>query len=132
MWTFEQQSGKLFDPSGNLIGVGYSGHGEGLNAPGFETIADVGPLPAGLYTVEEPIDSATHGPFALPLNPDPANHMFGRDDFLMHGDSVTHAGQRVASLGCIIMSRDVREAVWASSDHELQVVPLVNPIQGVV
>src|ERR1700685_4671777 len=126
MWTYEQQTGRMLDPDGTLVGVGYSGHVEGVNAPGFEMIADVGPIPAGLYTVEAPIDSETHGPFALPLNPDPANQMFGRDDFLIHGDRVDAPGLRQASLGCIIMARGVREDIWASPDHQLQVVPILN------
>jgi hypothetical protein len=46
--------------------------------------------------------------------------MFGRDGFLIHGDSVEHPG--TASHGCIIMSRAIREAIAQSDDHELNVV----------
>ena len=53
------------------------------------------------------------------LWPDAANQMFGRGDFLLHGDSIEHPG--CASKGCIIMPRDVRQQVWQSGDRELQV-----------
>jgi hypothetical protein len=79
-----------------------------------------GPIPAGKYFIGTPHDTLTHGPFVLPLTPDPANEMFGRSAFLMHGDSVVDPG--TASRGCIIMSRAVRKQVAASGDAELRVI----------
>jgi hypothetical protein len=54
------------------------------------------------------------------LTPAPENTMFGRDGFLMHGDSIEHPG--CASEGCIIVGRAVREAVSESDDKSLEVV----------
>jgi hypothetical protein len=122
MWTYEQASGRLLDDGGEVVGIGYSGFGDGKNNPDAQHIPNVGPLPCGFYTIGPPRDSQTHGPFVLPLTPDVENEMFGRSAFLMHGDSVHKPG--TASLGCMIQCRDVREnKVWASGDRRLQVVP---------
>jgi hypothetical protein len=40
------------------------------------------------------------------LEPDPTNEMFGRGDFLIHGDN--SEGNFSASEGCIILAHDVR------------------------
>ena len=39
----------------------------------------------------------------MPLIPSPTNEMFGRSEFLIHGDSLEHPG--AASEGCIILPR---------------------------
>jgi hypothetical protein len=127
-FTFEIVTGKMLDPNENVIGIGYSGFGAGVNNPALQDVPDVGPIPAGTYTITQPEDTV-HSPFTLGLTPDPANEMFGRSGFLIHGDLVTAPGLRMASRGCIIMSRDVRETIWASSDHCLEVVSQLN--QGV-
>ena len=119
-WTYTQSTGVLLDANENQIATGYSGSPEGKNDPTKQNIHDVGPIPRGSYTIGEPFSSSLHGPFCMPLEPDPANDMFGRDGFLMHGDSMEHPG--CASEGCIIMQRPIREQVWASTDHILQVV----------
>jgi hypothetical protein len=118
-WLYVQRLGAL-SLNSRVYGLGYSGLGEGKNNPAKQETHNVGPIPVGGYTIEAPHDSVLHGPFVLPLTPDPTNSMFGRSAFLIHGDSKTHPGQ--ASEGCIIMPRDVREAVWASTDHHLQVI----------
>lgn len=121
MWIYEQATGRLLSETGEVVGIGYSGFGNGKNNPLAQAMQQIGPLPCGLYTIESPRDTQAHGPFVLPLTPDPANEMFGRDGFLMHGDSMHAPG--TASLGCVIQSRDVREKVWASGDRQLKVVP---------
>jgi hypothetical protein len=120
MWTYLQKSGEMLDPTGKLLTTGYSGFGLGKNEPQMEILHDVGPIPAGTYTILPPADSPTHGPFAMHLEPDPGNDMFDRSGFLIHGDSKEHPG--LASQGCIILGRPFREAIWASGDHELQVM----------
>lgn len=125
-WTYEQSSGRMSNDAGEVVGVGYSGgdcgrHPEGKNSPQHQSIPDVGPLPCGLYRIGAPVDTISHGPYVLPLSPNAANEMFGRSGFLIHGDSVVHPGN--ASEGCIILSRDVRNLIGASIDHDLQVVP---------
>ena len=96
--------------------------GTGKNNPAMQNVADAGPIPRGNYTIGVPIDLAggPHGPYVLPLTPNPANQMFGRFGFLIHGDSIAKPG--AASLGCVILSRTIREAIAASGDRELTVV----------
>ena len=104
-----------------MLAQGYSGaEPNGKNNPLAQSLTDVGPIPQGTYTVEEPVDTIEHGPYALALTPDPANEMFGRAGFLMHGDSFTHPGN--ASEGCIILPLFARNRVWESGDHVLEVV----------
>lgn len=119
-WAYEIVSGRLFTDSGELVGVGYSGAPQYKNDPAAQSLRDLGPIPAGSYTISSPVDTVTHGPYVLPLTPSPENEMYGRSGFLIHGDSVVSPGS--ASEGCIIQSRDVREQVWASGDRSLTVV----------
>lgn len=119
MWTYRQSTGELTDESGGAIGWGYSGSPDAKNDPYKQDQHNIGPIPRGLYTIGDPFDSATHGPFAMHLTPDPANEMYGRGGFMIHGDSVKSPG--TASEGCVIMPRVVREQVWGSSDHTLMV-----------
>jgi hypothetical protein len=124
-WTYEQATGKLRNPDGGTIAVGYAGgncgaNPEGKNNPAMEAVKCVGPLPKGKYLFGNPHDDAHLGPFAIPLIPDPANEMFGRAGFYMHGDKVSAPGN--ASEGCIIMPRHIRELCAGSDDNELEVV----------
>jgi len=119
MFNFEQLTGRMIDPNGYVIGIGYSGAALGKNNPQMQDVRDVGPIPVGDYTMGTPFDSPDHGPFCIPLIPDPGTQLYGRDAFLIHGDSVHKPG--TASRGCIIMSRDVRNTMWQSGDHRLRV-----------
>ena len=120
MWIYGQSTGDLYGPDGQITATGYSGARNGKNNPEMQDVSCAGPIPQGRYRLGSPFDSSQHGPFAMPLNPDPTNEMFGRSGFLMHGDSLEHPG--CASEGCIIMPRVAREAVWASGDRSLVVV----------
>lgn len=123
MWTYEQSTGQLFDDGGALIATGYSGFGADKNQPANQSVADLGPIPAGEYSIGNPecVNApGPHGPFVLRLTPAPTNNMFGRDGFLIHGDSVEHPG--TASHGCIILPRAIREAIAKSDDSTLSVV----------
>lgn len=119
-WTYEIVSGRLYSDAGELVGVGYSGAPGHKNDPTAVMLKDEGPIPPGMYTINAPIDTADHGPYVMALTPDAANAMYGRDGFLLHGDNVHQPG--TASEGCVIMARSVREDVWASMDHNLNVV----------
>ena len=124
MWRYEQKTGRLFDGVGALVATGYSGFDADKNQPNDQSVADLGPIPVDNYTVGRPECVETpgpHGPYVLRLTPARTNSMFGRDGFLIHGDSVEHPG--TASHGCIILPRGVREAIAASDDPELTVVP---------
>lgn len=120
MWLYEQLTGRLRDPDKELVGVGYSGAAQGKNNPLLQMEHNVGPIPVGLYIIQQPQHTVTHGPYVLPLIPFPENEMFGRFGFLIHGDSIVWPGS--ASEGCVIQSRDVRERIWTSGDHVLKVI----------
>jgi hypothetical protein len=133
MWLYEQSTGRLFDPDGKLVADGYSGGGidsanvediAGKNNPAMQEIHFVGPIPQGIWTVGAPVNSVTHGRYAMPLTPDVGTQTFGRDHFLMHGDSIPNPG--FASDGCIIQPYTARVAAWEqmeeSGDHRLEVV----------
>ena len=119
MWTYSQSSGEIIADGGEVIGTGYSGANQGKNNPLMQAVHNVGPCPQGTYNILEPRDTESHGPYAMPLAPDPGNQMFGRSGFLIHGDSVHAPG--TASEGCIILARSVREQIWNSGDHQLTV-----------
>jgi Protein of unknown function (DUF2778) len=118
--TFEQSTGRWLDPTGKVLGVGYSGKDWGKNQPATQSVQFVGPIPEGLYLIGLPRDTVTHGDFVLPLTPDPANRMFGRSKFLVHGDSIPNPG--TASEGCIILPIIARRQIANSDDNLLQVI----------
>lgn len=126
MWVYTQSNGWLYrifpilPIRFNHVSTGYAGNGNGKNNPAMQDVKNVGPLPRGLYSILSPIDSVKHGPGALPLVPDPKNDMQGREDFMIHGDSVEATG--CASEGCIVMQKIVRELIWQSGDHDLTVL----------
>ena len=119
MWTYEQLTGHILQDD-KLVGVGYAGAPAGKNNPDMQNVSQTGPLPRGTYTIEAPQNSPHTGPYTLDLTPSPDNEMFGRAEFRIHGDSMEHPG--TASEGCIIMARNVREQIWTSGDHQLDVV----------
>lgn len=120
MWVYSQREGNLF-LNESFVGQGYSGKGDSKNQPQDQGLTDQGPIPVGMYTIGFPVDTAMHGPFAMPLAPSHLNNMLGRFGFLIHGDSLEHPGE--ASCGCVILSRDVRNKIWESNDLTFVVVP---------
>jgi len=123
MWTYNQNTGWL-DKNGILVSKNcYSGFGEGVNNPAAESIENVGPIPAGFWTISgPPFDDPEHGPYCLRLSPNPGTVTFGRSGFLMHGDEVEHAGEHLASHGCIVADYVTRQRVYQSGDTELEVI----------
>lgn len=119
--TYQQSSG-LFTLNGQTF-VGYSGHGAGVNAPSMQSVKNVGPIPQGEYTIEPPHADPVVGPVAMRLVPDASNEMFGRGDFLIHGDNQTM--NRTASEGCIILPHSARVEIGMAvldGDDRLTVV----------
>jgi hypothetical protein len=131
-WTYQQNSGKLLDPEGRVIGIGYAGGDCGLqplgkNNPAMENIPNVGPLPAGNYTADWMVQVHPKlGRYVIHLAPDAETaakiDSYGRasDSFFCHGDNISSPGN--GSDGCIVQSLDVRTAFWESVDHGLIVV----------
>jgi Tlde1 domain len=126
MWTYEIVTGRVYSDSGELTGIGYSGAPAYKNDPNKVRYENLGPIPPGLYKMKPPEDTEKHGPYVIWLDPDPANQMFGRSEFGIHGDKIGAPG--TASEGCIIQSRGVRETMWNSGDHDLRVV---SQLEGV-
>lgn len=120
MWKYEQTTGRLYNSAGKLVATGYAGKGAHKNKHESQNVVGMGPLPVGRYTLNAPRTSAKTGPYAMDLTPAKENVMFGRSAFQMHGDSIKAPG--TASSGCIIMPRNIRELVWNSGDHEIEVV----------
>jgi hypothetical protein len=120
MWKFQQCDGKLFNGQGACAGSGYSGAPGYVDNPADEQLKNEGPLPVGIYTITEPYMNPKTGPYTMNLVPDPSNEMFGRGDFRIHGDSIKEPG--TASEGCIVLARVLRELIWNSGDHQIQVV----------
>jgi len=119
-WTYAQKTGEL-QQDGKHVANGYSGAGNGKNNPAMQQVPNVGPIPQGDWTITgPPVNTHDHGPYVLTLKPAPATETFGRNGFLVHGDSIESPG--CASHGCVIMPRPVREQVWNSGDHDLKVV----------
>ncbi len=130
MWTWRQRTGELLR-DGKIVATGYAGAGTGKNNPldlsfsmpdraELEATHNVGPIPRGRWQICAPVE--THGGFALPLLPMPGTETLGRGHFLIHGDMADPRLRGTASLGCIILAREIRIAIWASGDHELEVV----------
>src|ERR1035441_3162218 len=107
--TYSQTSG-LFT-MGNHTFTGYSGNGDGLNNSDMQDVKGVGPLPQGQYTIEPPHVDHVTGPVSMCLVPAPANEMFGRGDFLIHGDNM--ALDHTASEGCIVLNHWARLQIGA-------------------
>lgn len=129
-WKFSIKPGVIYDPKGVKVWTGYAGGNEGknpdaVNNPLMVAIEKVGPLPPGLYTMEEVLAQSKLGPFAIRLVPDAKNVMFGRKGFFVHGDRSDRKFS--ASEGCIIAARFVRAEMWTKLfdgkvDHQIQVV----------
>ena len=85
-----------------------------------------GTLSRGRYRIGTPRTSQRTGPFVMDLFPmdvtpnDTRHDATGRSAFQIHGDSVKAPG--TASSGCIILPRTVREMIWRSGDHVIEVV----------
>jgi Protein of unknown function (DUF2778) len=121
MWTWQQASHTMLDPSGTVLDSnGYSGMGAAKNDPDQQCVVDQGPIPRGSYAIGPAINHPRLGPVAIPLTPDPNNDMCQRSGFFIHGDGVSEPGN--ASNGCIILPRASRETINASNDKTLGVV----------
>lgn len=110
LWRYRQSTGELTSDHG-AQGTGYSGHGEGKNNPAAEHIRNVGPIPAGRYTIGPAFTHARKGPVCMRLTP-VGHDARGRSGFMIHGDSKTAPGE--ASNGCIVLPLNVRQAIAAA------------------
>jgi len=120
MWSYSQATGTFKSPGGTSVGIGYSGHAQGLNNPALQQVHMVGPIPQGDWEIGQFFDDVGgKGPVVARLTPLPGTETFGRDGFMIHGDNsqVNHS----ASEGCVILPHVVREMVMSSHDRLLTV-----------
>lgn len=125
MLLYSQSTGILQRGDGHTLttlGTCYAGgncgkNPEGVNNPAMQDQPCIGPLPQGVYAIGTPGDHI--GPASMPLTPDPANEMFGRAGFYIHGDNseMNHS----ASEGCIVASKVIRSQIAANLDTENRV-----------
>lgn len=118
-YTYEQATGLLLDETNTKVAIGYAGRDAGKNNPPMQSVKGIGPLPRGWYTAGHPRNDSVVGLYAIPLIPDPTNEMFQRNSFFMHGDSKEHPG--LASHGCIVLPRAIREKFSQSGCNRIQV-----------
>ena len=119
MWTYRQSTGALLH-EGTQVATGYSGNGECKNCCDKQDVQQHGPIPQGHYTIGPSFKDPHKGPIVMHLIPDPANQMFGRSGFLIHGDAIADPGS--ASEGCIILGPAMRTKIAASPDRTLEVI----------
>jgi hypothetical protein len=120
MWTFNSSNGCLSYAGGLIFTDGWSGHDVGRNNPTFEGARNLGPIPRGMWTIGDSIDSEKLGCCVMPLTPAEGTETFGRGGFFIHGASSQHTEE--SSHGCIILPRSIRMGINLSEDKELQVV----------
>lgn len=110
LFSYDQRTGEFFDADLVILGVGYSGRLLGINNPDMEDVVSTGPIPRGIWEVARPFHSVTKGPLTFALKYlCGGGGRFGRNGFLIHGDN--GRGDRSASEGCIVLSRECRESI---------------------
>lgn len=119
MYTFSQSSG-LFQSNGVFIAHGWAGQGPGKNNPAMQDVHKIGTLPRGRYRIGPAYAHPKLGPVVMNLTPDPANEMFDRDVFRIHGAAFKNP--ELSSEGCIILIRPIRERIRDGADRDLEVI----------
>jgi len=117
MFTYSQSTGIL--SHGEPLGKGYSGHGQGLNNPKLEMVHNLGPIPKGVWEIGYWFDDHHLGVCVAALRPTD-QEVFGRGGFFIHGDNFKM--NHTASDGCIILSRQLREAIKSSNETQIKVL----------
>lgn len=124
-WTYAQTGRQLLDPNGDPAGTGYSGHDAGYNNHDAQAEKDVGPTPVGRYDIGPSFRHALAGPVTMRLTPSADTDVFGRDGFMIHGDTPEHAqnptARNSASHGCIILALPIRQRIDSSDDKTMVV-----------
>jgi hypothetical protein len=108
--------------------TGYSGFGLGRDNPDWNDVANVGPIPRGVWDIGTEEERGT-GPMTLPLTPNEDYRDFNTinntnrdpDTFLIHGDNASQ--NYTASEGCIILNPEARSTINSHGGGRLHVVP---------
>jgi hypothetical protein len=93
--------------SAELVGYGYSGQPSFLNDIHKENLKNIGPLPAGMYTITSVYNDSKRVNHTCVLTPMPCTKLYDRYGFLIHGDTATESHD--ASDGCIVTPLWVRQ-----------------------
>jgi RHS repeat-associated protein len=132
-WIYQQSTGRIWHNTADntamvRVGVGYAGHGVGLNNPAYQGVPNVGPLPQGTYTIgpqrTHVIDNGqVHIPGSMRLTQISGN-TFDRGGFFIHGARTGHYNSNPTdSSGCIVVKSNIRNKIAKSKDNCLEVVP---------
>ena len=119
-WEYSQSTGQP-SQNGTPVATGYSGNGPGLNNSAMQSIANVGPIPQGTWSIGSAYDSPNTGRRTIVLAPAPGTNTFGRSAFRIHGDN--RAADQSASSGCIVVGPSARNQIIESGDNVLVVRP---------
>jgi Tlde1 domain len=114
MLTYSQSTGSLTGLPGSPTVAGYSGTGAGRNNPAMQAVANVGPIPQGVYEIGLPYYDGHLGPKVMALTPQPGTETFGRSLFRIHGNNAVND----ASHGCIILPPWIRDQIGALPDAD--------------
>lgn len=119
-WIYDVKK-RSFTHDGTLeFNSRYAGAPGYQNDPQYESLENRGPLPRGRYRITgAPFRHPHAGAYTIRLQPYSTNTMYGRDGFLIHGDSTRHPGE--ASNGCIVLDPAFRHRIYQSNDRELLV-----------
>jgi hypothetical protein len=117
-WIYNQTTGAITH-NGLPVGTGYSGFRNGRNNPNLENAEGLGPIPRGRYTIGPPHHSGA-GEYVMNLIP-VGHNAYGRTLLRIHGER-REGPPGNASTGCIVLPRNVRERIFRSGDHVLEVV----------
>lgn len=120
MFTFTISRGTIGQNGELLDAHAYSGQPQAKNDPARVREHCVGPIPPGTYKIGPAFTDAHKGPFVMRLEPLIGTDTFGRDGFMIHGDSIIAPG--TASEGCVITSLETRVKIAAARDRVLRVV----------
>jgi hypothetical protein len=115
-WTYDQNSGRFYAPSGVEASSGISGDFLHANYGPSQRLQFAGPIPQGLYNIGHAYTHPVLGPLTMDLPP--IGHIaFGRNNFRIHGTK----GHHWASAGCIILDPETRRQIAMSGDRVLKV-----------
>jgi Protein of unknown function (DUF2778) len=103
MLFYNRMLGEWSKGGNSFLSGCYAGMDIGKNNAAMQEVHDVGPLPAGIYTIGLMVMRHPLGP-SMMLTPDLTNEMFGRSGFFIHLDNPAHPG--FSSDGCIVCQND--------------------------
>ena len=115
-WTYDQQSGRFYTPSGVAATSGVSGDFLHVNYSPSQALPFAGPIPRGFYQIGHAYHHPVLGPVTMDLSPI-GHTALGRTDFRIHGTK----GHHWASAGCIILGPETRQQIAMSGDRVLTV-----------